>query len=784
MARSVRKKRKKKHIGLKIFLGLQLTLLIIAVGALAWYFAGGYATKVNALHKDAVSLVAASDKNTFQKNMTSIAYDASGNVLSVLRNGEDRYYISYNDIPEYAKTAVISTEDKKFYSHHGVDYKAIVRAVIAMLRNGRVTQGASTITQQLARNVFLTQDKTWERKIEEIYIATELEKKYSKNEILEFYLNNINFSNGYYGLEAAARGFFDKSVTDLDLSQIAFLLAIPNRPSYYDPVLHMDNTLMRRNLILKNMLNDGKISRETYDSAVGETITLKRPEGVHYDYPTTYITYCATRTLMKLDGFTFKYNFNKDKEREAYQKEYDEEYDKCSEQLYTGGYRIYTSISLDMQSALQNEIDTELAKSQEKSDKGIYKLQSAAVTIDNSTGMVRAIVGGRSQDQSGYTLNRAFQSYRQPGSSIKPLIVYTPALEGKYTPDSDLDDSPVENGPKNADGKFLGHMTLTKAVTMSRNTVAWKLFEEIGPKKGLSYLHEMEFSNILKSDEIPAASIGGLTKGVSVLEMTKAFAAIENDGCYRDPSCILKITRSDGKEIYEVDQKTKEIYKEKAAREMTGIMQKVVTEGTARGYSLANNMPSAGKTGTTNEAKDLWFVGYSPYYTTGVWLGYDTPTSMNGKGYNATALKIWKKYMDIIHAGLEPAEFPAPAADEDDAGNKTETNADTASETDNQPAEENENNQNSDAQKTQNNQAGQNGNTDINKAGGNNQPGNTTAGNNGTGTAGGNNETGNNAGNNAGTNAGSGNETTGGEENNTGENAAGGSSQNNNGTGN
>ncbi|MCR5547076.1 MAG: penicillin-binding protein, partial [Lachnospiraceae bacterium] len=429
------------------FLKFQIVLISIVLLAIAYYFIGGYATKVASLRQEAVSLVASSSEETFRASETSIVYDVNGDVISYVKGEKDVYYLTYDEIPLYAKQALISVEDKKFYSHHGVDYRAIVRAVWAMFRNGRVTQGASTITQQLARDVFLTQDRTWERKIEEIYIAVELEKKYTKEEILEFYINNIYFKNGYYGLEAASQGYFSKSAAELSLSQLAFLCAIPNNPSYYNPLEHIDNTITRRNKILKNMLEDKMISEQSYNEATSETIELCMSEEIKNNYAETFTYYCATRALMELDGFSFKYDFSSEEQREAYNESYEEAYNENNAKLFTGGYRIYTSLDLEMQETLQQSVDNGLARFKDVSEDGIYTLQSAAVCIDNNSGMVKAIVGGRSQDVVGYTLNRAYQSYRQPGSSIKPILVYTPALERGYTADSIVSDEPIEDGP-------------------------------------------------------------------------------------------------------------------------------------------------------------------------------------------------------------------------------------------------------------------------------------------------------------------------------------------------
>lgn len=638
--------------------------MLLVVAAVAYYYAGGYAAKVSAMKTEAVSMVSHSSKDTFRKSQTSIAYDINGKTLSVLKGEKDVYYIEYEDIPIYVKQAIISTEDKRFYKHKGIDYRGIMRAAVAMIQDGEVTQGGSTITQQLARTVFLSNERTWERKIEEMYIAVELEKKYSKEEILEFYLNNVYFANGYYGIEAAAQGYFGTDVSHLSLSQMIYLCAIPNNPTLYNPLTHADKTQARRDRILKSMLEDQVISESSYQTAVAEQIKTTEPEEIKNNYAETYTYYCATRALMELEGFEFQTVFSDDEEKTAYDREYQSLYDTCNKKLFTGGYRIYTSLDLDAQSQLQTSVDEVLAGFGEKSDEGIYELQGAAVCIDNTTGMVRAIIGGRSQDDvEGYTLNRAFQSFRQPGSAIKPLIVYTPALERGYTPDTTVVDEPIADGPVNGDGTYSGAMSLRQAVARSKNTIAWKIFEELTPEVGISYLEAMGFSNLDANDKRLPASIGGFTNGVSPLEMAKGYATIKNDGGYRNPTCIMKITDADGEVIYQADQTASVIYKENACRQMTDMLQTVITSGTGRGYSLGM-MPCAGKTGTTNDNKDGWFVGYTPYYTTSVWVGYDIPKEVPGLGGGTYPGKIWHSFMSWLHDGLEPVDFIHPMTQE------------------------------------------------------------------------------------------------------------------------
>lgn len=649
-------RKKKRHIGFRIFVGVQILLMGLVLGGVVFYYVGGYGAKISSMQKEARQMVENSTEKTFRAMETSLVYDADGQLISTLKGEKDVYYLEYEEIPVYVMAAVISIEDKKFYTHHGYDLKAIIRAAKALLENGEVTQGGSTITQQLARNVFLTQERTWERKVEEIFVAVELEKKYSKEEILEFYLNNIYFGNGYYGIQAASKGYFSREVNSLSLSEISFLCAIPNNPSIYDPVEHMDKTLERRDRILRQMQEDGKISEVTCLAAVAEQIQLNRPQKTKSDYVETYTYYCAARALMEQQGFRFQTEFSSDKEQEKYREKYNELFSSCQVSLYQKGYRIYTSIDMGMQEKLQNTVDTALSEYTETNEEGVYTLQSAAVCIDNRSGMVKAIVGGRNQNLAGYTLNRAYQSFRQPGSAVKPLIVYTPALERGYTPDSVVVDEEIEDGPRNADGTYSGEMTLRQAVERSRNTIAWKLFEELTPEAGLSYLKNMNFARLSNQDVRLTSALGGFTTGASPLEMAAAYAAIENDGNYRKPTCISSITDSEGNVIYEAVQENVPVYQQNAARMMTDMLKGVLTEGTGRGLALWE-MPSAGKTGTTNDNKDGWFVGYTRYYTTSVWVGYDMPRELQGLGGASYPGTIWNRFMEEIHQELEPLEF-------------------------------------------------------------------------------------------------------------------------------
>ena len=633
-----------KHV-LKLLSFLFLLLVVIGI----FYFYNTYGKTIIKLQQEAKKIARSSTEETFKSSQTGLVYDINGELISTLKGVKDVYYIEYKDIPPTILNAILVTEDKKFFNHDGVDYLANIRAAIALIKNkGKITQGASTVTQQLARNVFLTHDVTYERKIKEIFIAQELEKIYPKDKILEFYINNIYYSNGYYGILAAANGYFDKGVNQLSLSESVFLCAIPNNPSVYDPFKNMDNTLERRDRILKQMYENEKINLIDYRVALDEEIELIKMKSAKNDYVETFVYHSAIKALMKEEGFVFRNQFSSAEDRESYEASYDELYYNYQKKLYTGGYRIYTSIDLHKQEVLQRSVDEGLEKFRDKNEEGIFELQGAAVSIDNDTGRVVAIVGGRSQEHKGYTLNRGYQSYRQPGSAIKPVIVYAPSFERGYTPDSIVVDERIEGGPRNSGGNYIGEMKLQRAIELSKNTIAWKLYEEITPLVGMSYLLDMNFSRIVDNDYYPAASLGGFTIGVSPLEMAAAFSTIENDGYYRKPTCIIRITDSEGNQLVGDNITTKQIYQRKAARITTEALTGVMKNGTAKGLGLSNTI-SAGKTGTTDERRDGWFVGYTPYYTTSVWVGCDIPKTIDdlkGASYPGT---IWHTYMEEIH---------------------------------------------------------------------------------------------------------------------------------------
>lgn len=653
MKKEKQKKKNKPIVKAIKWIFLLLLFCVLAIGI-------NMAVRIIKIRNEAVNLVENGGSLVFKQGLTTTVYDSGKNTIAVLNSEKDAYYMEFDNIPYMVKQVFLITEDRNFYDHSGVDYKSVLRAFVELLKNeGEITQGGSTITQQLARNIYLSHEVSFNRKLKEVFIAWKLEEIYSKDEIFEFYINNIYFANGLYGVQAAARGYFNKDVNELSLSELCYICAIPNNPETYNPLENHENTIIRRNRILKQLLEKKIIDGSEYEEACSEDITLSLSEKIKNNYVETFVRYSATRELMKLKGFEFQYFFNSNEEKEAYTEEYNRVYGECNGMLFTGGYRIYTSIDMEKQKLLQTCLDERLEPDSTVNEAGVFMLQGSAVSIDNNTGYVVAVVGGREQEYDGYTLNRAYQSFRQPGSAIKPLLVYTPLFERGYTPDSQVTDEKISGGPVNSPNVYSGNINIRTALAVSKNTIAWKMFELMGSKMCISYLLNMQFSHIVKQDYVPAMSIGGMTYGVSSLEMASAYATLANDGIYREPTCIVKITDSFGNVIVDNESRTgqadKNVYDKNAALMTTDILKDVLVWGTGKGYQTDNAI-CAGKTGTTNDNKDTWFAGYSKYYTTVVWCGYDMPKTLEGENIKAAGM-IWHDYMEEIHKELKKVDF-------------------------------------------------------------------------------------------------------------------------------
>lgn len=595
----------------------------------------------------------------------TIVYDSKGKVVGSVNAGQYKY-VPINDISSYIYDGYIAVEDRRFKTHGGVDVVATLRAGIALLKNNmKITQGGSTITQQVIKNNLLTQDKSYTRKIAEVLLAPTVEAKFTKTEIMEFYCNSNYYGYRCYGVGAASRYYFGKEASELEPQEAALLISLSNNPSAYDPVINPKDSLKKRNRVLKTMYDEGVINKKEYNSAVKTKIHVKQytVDGKNENYVVSYAIHCAANALMEKEDFEFQYLFKDKKDYQNYREKYSEVYGSKCEDIRSGGYKIYTSINMKKQKNLQKSVDEGLAYNTEKdSDTGKYALQGAAVCIDNNTNYVVAIVGGRGKKDE---YNRAYLSARQSGSSIKPLIDYTPGFEsGAYSPSTIVNDHKFENGPDNAGGSYYGDIRLREAVERSLNTVAWQVLETITPDYGLSYLEKLHFRNISYIDnDNMALSLGGFTEGVRVVDMAKGYCTLANNGTYSDRTCIKKIERVSDGTIYKNNNQETQVFSQDAAWMMTDVLKGVLNEPYATGKSLKldGKQICAGKTGTTNSSKDVWFCGYTKYYTTVVWAGYDTPRAMPGASGASVPGVIWKDYMDKIHTGLEPLDFDMPS---------------------------------------------------------------------------------------------------------------------------
>lgn len=642
---------------IKILIILFIAVLLILGGAVIY--------KIYPMYKEysqeAKRVVEESNSNTFKRNLTSYFYDDEGSLLTELSGNGSKIYLTFDEIPADVINAFIAVEDRSFWEHKGIDLKGIVRVGVEYVTSkGEKVHGASTITQQLVRNVFITKEVTLERKIKEICYALEVEKKYSKEEIIEFYINNIYFANNCYGIEAAAQFYFNKPAGELSLNETAYLCAIPNSPSYYDPLKNSSNALPRRDKVLKDMQECGMITETRRIQALKEDLVLNEKEPVEIkDYETTYAIDCAIRYLMKLDGFLFRYSFGTMEDYNFYMETYNQAYERIRAELYTGGYVIQTTLNKEKQRLLQESVDNALAFDEETTENGQFALQGAATVINNETGKVEAIVGGRTQGGSSYTLNRAYQSYRQPGSSIKPLIVYLPALERGYTDRSTVTEINVEKAkeePEKVLEMYGAKMTLRSAVENSKNGAAWRLFCEITPEIGLSYLQEMGFARVVPDDFYPAASLGGFTYGVTTVEMANAYSCVANHGQFRQTDCIVSILDKYGEELYE-PYETRQVYVPEQTELMIDILKGVIKRGTARNMGWKSTVEAAGKTGTTNNSKDGWFVGITPDYAMAVWVGYDMPRELSNLYGGSYPARIWKDAMEVLVENTKRERF-------------------------------------------------------------------------------------------------------------------------------
>lgn len=584
------------------------------------------------------------------KGYTTQLFDNNEKVLSPLMTDKNREMVNIQDVPQYLKDAYIAIEDKRFYDHKGVDLKRIASAALTFLKPGASSHGGSTITQQVIKNITGETERSLKRKIQEQWKAIELEKHLTKDQILDIYMNIIYMGNGCYGVQSASKLYFNKPVNELTLAQCASLAGITNAPSVYDPFTTKgkENFLKRKDIILKEMLSIDAITKAQYEYALTQDLHL------------------APKRVLSNSGHIQPYYVDKvvlDVKKALIEKGYSE--DIAIKMIYNNGFKIYTTIDAKVQASL-DEIYTNMNyfRKVNYAAKGIP--QSAMVILDTRTGQVRGLYGG-SGAKPGAVLNRACdpQVKRQPGSTFKPIAVYGPAInERLITAASIFDDVAIHlNGankpayPKNYDNTYGGLTSIRDALKRSINVVAAKVWtmKKKFPDISHQYLRKV---NIDRDDEnYVSVALGGLENGVNVMQMAAAYVPFANKGLYYEPITFTKVIDSNGKVILEKNPDSNIVYDEETSSIMTSMLQGVVQPGgTAYPYGQIGSIPTAGKTGTTSENKDKWFVGYSPYYVGATWYGYDTPTTLTSAEYSR-AQQIWHDVMVKAHQGLAPASF-------------------------------------------------------------------------------------------------------------------------------
>ena len=615
----------------------------IVLFVLFFLFIGTVGSGILLLKKDLPDIKYLED---FSPPVVSKVFDKDGNLISEFFI-QKRFPVSLREIPQQLKEATIAIEDRKFYKHWGIDILGILRAFIHDIKARKVVQGASTITQQLATNLFLTKKTSIIRKMKEALLAIEIERHYSKDEILEMYFNQIYYGNGSYGVEAAALSYFGKHAKDLDLSESALLAGLPRSPVYYDPFKHPKKALKRRNVVLNVMVETGAITKEQADEAKKEKIYLHPKKDTFKDAP-YFIEEVRRRVL--------------------------ERYGK--NMLYRNGLNIYTTLDIDLQkkanSSLENWLRTtekmyhfKVKRDTTKRDTtgGITKyIQGAMVVIEPKTGAVRALIGGRDFRDSEF--NRATQARRQPGSAFKPFL-YTACIDNGFRTSDEVLDIPIvihsggeEYSPSNYDHKFMGPITLRKAFALSRNLAAIRLIRYVGEQTVVEYAKKMGITSPIKP--VPSLALGSYE--VTPLEITAAYCVFPNLGIRVKPYFIEKIVQHEGNIIYQHQIQKERVISPATAYIMIDLMKSVINEGTAIGARLEGfTKPAAGKTGTTDNYSDAWFIGFTPNLVCGVWVGFDTRRKIRRGASGATfAVPLWTRFMKKATKGKPAIDFTVP----------------------------------------------------------------------------------------------------------------------------
>jgi len=570
--------------------------------------------------------------------------------LVTLAGGQNRIWVDYEEIPWYMEKALVAIEDKRFYEHKGVDWYRTSGAFFKMFATMQDSYGGSTITQQLIKNLTGNDEVTVKRKLTEIFSALELEKKYDKEEIIEWYLNAVYFGEGCWGVQTAAKTYFNKDVSDLSLAECAAIVGITNLPTYYDPFYNEDNNKRRQETILREMYEQGYIDYAMYKEAVEEELAFTRSPGEEYSqeimsYYTETVIEDVTEDLMQLKGIG---------------------YDTARNLLYNGGYQIYCCLDPNIQAsvdAVYTDVNNFLGVSSSS-----QQMQSAIVVMNPYDGRILAISGGVGEKNINFGLNRATGTYRSPGSSIKPIASYGPAVDlGLITPSTLVDDSGniTLSGtswyPANDSNTHYGVVSIYNALQYSLNTVAAQIVDKLpqGPQTSYDYLiSRLGVESLIPSDcDYAPMALGQLTHGITVREMAQAYCAFVNDGVFTYSRSYSLVTDSEGNEVIDNSPSTIQAFKANTAHVMTYMLQNAVENGTG-GEAALWTMPVAGKTGTSTDYKDRWFVGCTPYYVAAVWTGYDIPERVQTS--SNPAAKAWKRVMSPIHEGLTWQSFTYP----------------------------------------------------------------------------------------------------------------------------
>lgn len=641
---------------LRILLGFVLVVAVVFIVCFSVIAIYGYSF----VHGDSVFNLT---EEKYSQNQTSFiyGYDSDGNQVELTRlhGEENRIWVDLDDMSPHLKDAFIAIEDQRFKKHHGVDW---IRTIGVIVKPSNSGQGGSTITQQLIKNLTDEKDVTIVRKFNEILSALNLERNYSKDEIIEAYLNTIYLSEGCYGVKTAAETYFGKDVSDLNIAECASIAAITQFPGKYDPLRKPENNRQRQLRILEEMLSQGFITQEEYNEAVAYEMVFTNSE----NYQGSQVSDSESGSNEnKIDSYYVDYVVKtvlEDLQKMGYTER------KAKSLLYGGGLKIYTAVDFDVQNALEDVYENYRRMPDET-------VQGAMVVM-NYEGRVLGLVGGTGEYSGSLELNRAFQSYRQPGSSIKPLSVYGPAFEKSLNDDSVdiywstlIDDRPLKEvdgkmWPTNEGGGYSGaKTTIQKGIANSLNTISARTLDMIGVDYAYDYItNRFHVSSLSAADcDYAPLATGSLTEGVSVLEMTAAYAAFGNGGAYYQPYCYYKIEDSQGNVLIETDAAST---KEQALTESTGwlmnkILQTVMTSGTGRSYKISG-VECFGKTGTTTDSKDRWFVGGTPEYVAAVWYGYDMPKEIVYRLSSNPAGTIWETVMNEIYdvKGKNVTEFP------------------------------------------------------------------------------------------------------------------------------